>query len=55
MLQKESVEKTVLDLICALQGKDYLEDFVLAGGTGFALLIGHRKYLDIELFTSKEL
>lgn len=54
MLQKESVEKTVLELICALQGKDYLKDFVLVGGTGLALLIGHRKSLDIDLFTSKD-
>ena len=54
MLQKESVDKTVLDLISALQGKDYLKDFILVGGTGLALIIGHRKSFDIDLFTSKE-
>ena len=54
MLQKESVDKTVLDLISALQGKDYLKDFILVGETGLALIIGHRKSFDIDLFTSKE-
>ena len=54
MLQKESVDKAVLDLICALQEKDYLKDFNLVGGTGLALMIGHRKSDDIDLFTSKD-
>ena len=54
MLQKESVDKTVLDLISALQGKDYLKDFILVGGTGLALIIGHRKSVDIDLFISKD-
>ena len=54
MLQKESVDKTVFDLISALQGKDYLKDFILVGGTGLALIIGHRKSVDIDLFTSKD-
>jgi hypothetical protein len=54
MYQKESVDKTVFDLICALQGKDYLKDFTLVGGTGLALIIGHRKSVDIDLFTSKD-
>ncbi len=54
MYQKESVDRTVFDLICALQGKDYLKDFTLVGGTGLALLIGHRKSIDIDLFTSKD-
>jgi hypothetical protein len=54
MLQKGSVDKTVLDLISALQGKDYLKDFILVGGTGLALIIGHRRSVDIDLFTSKD-
>ena len=54
MLQKESVDKTVLDLICALQGKNYLKDFILVGGTGLALIIGHRRSVDIDLFTSMD-
>lgn len=54
MLRKESVNKTVFDLISALQEKDCLKDFVLAGGTGLALIIGHRKSVGIDLFTSKD-
>lgn len=54
MLQKEFIEKTVLDLICALQEKDYLKNFYLVGDTGLALIIGHRKSVDIDLFTSKD-
>jgi hypothetical protein len=54
MLQKESVDKEILDLISALQGKDYLKEFILVGGTGLALIIGHRKSADIDLFTSTD-
>jgi len=54
MLQKESVDKAVLDLILSLMGKDYLQDFMLVGGTGLALIIGHRKSMDIDLFASKD-
>jgi hypothetical protein len=54
LLRKESVNTTVFDLISALQEKDYLKDFVLVGGTGLALIIGHRKSVDIDLFTSKD-
>jgi hypothetical protein len=54
MLQKESVDKAVFDLILSLQRKDYLQDFILVGGTGLALIIGHRKSMDIDLFTLKD-
>ena len=54
MLQKESVDKTVFELISALLGKDYLKDFILVGGTGLALIIGHRKSVVIDLFTSQD-
>jgi hypothetical protein len=51
MLQKETVDKAVFDLIRALQEKNYLKDFILVGGTGLALIIGHRKSVDIDLFS----
>jgi hypothetical protein len=54
VLQKKSVDDSVFELIVALQGKDYLKDFILVGGTGLALIIGHRKSIDIDLFTSRE-
>ena len=51
MLQKESVKSDVLNLIYAMQEKEYLQDFFLVGGTGLALQIGHRQSDDIDLFT----
>jgi len=54
MLQKESLDKKVLDLIYALQEKEYLKDFFLVGGTGLALVIGHHKSVDIDLFTLRD-
>jgi hypothetical protein len=54
MLQKKYVDKTHIDLIRSLQGKDYLKDFILVGGTGLALIIHHRKSVDIDLFTSED-
>jgi hypothetical protein len=54
MLQKESVNQKVLDIINALQAKDYLKDFILVGGTGLAMIIDHRKSDDIDLFTKED-
>lgn len=51
MLRKESIDETTLELIRQLQGKEYLRDFILVGGTGLALQIGHRKSNDIDLFS----
>ena len=51
MLRKESVDETTFDLIRQLQEKDYLREFMLVGGTGLALQIGHRKSDDIDLFS----
>ncbi|HEC44458.1 MAG TPA: hypothetical protein ENI20_16675 [Bacteroides sp.] len=51
MLRKESVDETTLGLIRQLQGKEYLKGFILVGGTGLALQIGHRKSIDIDLFS----
>ncbi len=54
MLQKESVDKAVLSLLYALQEKEYLKHFFLVGDTGLALMIGHRKSKDIDLFTTRD-
>jgi hypothetical protein len=47
-----AVETRVLELIKSLQGKPYLEGFNLVGGTALALHIGHRKSVDIDLFSN---
>ncbi len=50
MLQKAAVDKRLIDLLGRLQGDPFLSDFVLAGGTALALMLGHRKSIDIDLF-----
>jgi hypothetical protein len=35
--------------------KKYLEQFVLVGGTALALQIGHRKSIDLEMFTTTDI
>ena len=52
MLQKKTVEPATLDLIIALQKLPALNSFLLVGGTALALQIGHRKSIDIDLFTN---
>jgi hypothetical protein len=44
----EAVEQTLL----ALQRVSALTNFTLAGGTGLALDLGHRRSIDLDLFTS---
>ena len=51
MLPAKAVETTVLELIKSLQSKLYLKDFYLVGGTALALYLGHRKSVDIDLFS----
>ncbi len=52
MSHKETVEKSTLELIESLQSKPYLGNFYLAGGTALALYLGHRKSVDIDLFSN---
>jgi len=41
-----------LDLIKNLQAKTYLQRFYLVGGTALAMHLGHRKSIDIDLFSN---
>jgi hypothetical protein len=52
MLQTQSVDTATLELLKSLQGKAYLKGFYLAGGTGLALYFGHRKSVDLDLFSN---
>ena len=52
MLQREPVEPGTLSLIHSLQEQDYLQSFILVGGTALALQLGHRTSTDIDLFTN---
>ncbi len=51
MLYKEAVDTPTLELLKSLQSKEYLKGFNLAGGTALALYNGHRRSVDIDLFS----
>lgn len=53
MLYKETVEPRTLDLILRLHKDERLKEFNLVGGTALSLQIGHRKSIDIDLFSKK--
>jgi hypothetical protein len=52
MLHTQTVEPSTLELLRSLQRRDYLKGFNLVGGTAFALYLGHRTSIDIELFSN---
>jgi len=51
MLYKEAVDASTLELLRSLQSREYLKGFNLAGGTALALYNGHRRSVDIDLFS----
>lgn len=51
MLYKETVDASTLELLKSLQTKQYLQGFHLVGGTALALYNGHRKSVDLDLFS----
>lgn len=52
MLHKETVDPSTLELLIQIQQKEYLKGFYLVGGTALALRLGHRKSVDIDLFSN---
>src|SRR5665213_899656 len=53
MLHYETVSPDLLSVLKKIQSFTELKDFRLVGGTALALQIGHRKSVDIDLFTDK--
>ena len=53
MLFKETVEKDTLSILDALQKDENLSNFYLVGGTALALNLGHRKSIDLDMFSPK--
>lgn len=53
MLHTQTVDVSTLELLKSLQQKEYLNDFFLVGVTALALYYGHRKSIDIDLFTNQ--
>jgi len=51
MLHKETIDQSTLELLVRLQQKEYLKGFYLVGGTALALKMGHRKSIDLDLFS----
>ncbi len=54
MLHTETIEHGTLELLRSLQAEPILSAFNLVGGTALALRIGHRKSIDLDLFTQEE-
>ena len=55
MLHERCVSKKLLALLQKLESGSVFKDFFLVGGTALALQIGHRKSVDIDLFSQNEL
>lgn len=51
MLYTETVEPGTLGLLKRLMADVILESFVLVGGTALSLQLGHRKSIDLDLFS----
>ena len=51
MLQLQTVEPNTLELLKSLMQKEYLNSFVLVGGTALALQLGNRKSIDLDMFS----
>ncbi len=55
MLREETVEPATLGLLKQLVALPELKSFRLVGGTALSLLYGHRKSIDLDLFTDQAL
>jgi len=55
MLREETVEPSTLGLLKMLVSLPELKQFRLIGGTALSLLYGHRKSIDLDLFTDQPL
>lgn len=54
MLYTETVEKGTFELLAGLMRDPVLDPFFLVGGTALSLQIGHRKSVDLDLFTHSD-
>ena len=53
MLHLETVEPHALSVLNQLMTIPELKDFSLVGGTALSLRYGHRKSVDLDLFSNK--
>ena len=54
MLYKNTIENKTFELLERLMKDDNLLNFNLVGGTALALQIGHRRSLDLDLFSTEQ-
>jgi predicted nucleotidyltransferase component of viral defense system len=54
MLHLNTIDEITKQMLLSLLSKNYLTDFALVGGTSLSLRFGHRKSIDIDLFSAKE-
>ena len=54
MLYTETIEGGTLELLINLQSEVLLSSFNLVGGTSLALRMGHRRSVDLDLFTKDD-
>ena len=54
MLHTQTVETGTFELLRSIMSDKIFSQFSLAGGTALSLLIGHRKSIDLDLFTVEE-
>lgn len=55
MLEKRTVKKSTFELLKRLMNDKIFSDFFLVGGTSLALQLGHRKSIDLDLFTKNDI
>lgn len=53
-MHKETVSKTLWDILVKLMDLNILKEFRLVGGTSLSLMLGHRISVDIDMFTDAE-
>jgi len=53
VLHRDAVTDELYQVLQKLMREEKLKDFYLVGGTALALYFGHRRSVDIDLFTSK--
>ncbi len=54
MLHLNTIDNSARKVLLSLLAKEYLKEFSLVGGTSLSLRFGHRKSIDIDLFSPKE-
>ena len=55
MLYKNAITDETYKLLIEIMNDDKFKDFILVGGTALSLQIGHRKSIDLDLFTIKDI